>query len=208
MATGAFFPSIQPCNVFFDLQLGSLSKIYSGVDENGRLKPLIPMDFEFSIQPDGNTQAVFSLFDADGTEIEPYIWQAKQQGPSGVASGSFRFGYTTPDVSSETIPFDLANYSVNVLDNSFGITVVTTPFLSPLISSNQIQGTFSQIFARISALHGVQVQPSHELGTSFVLERSTTAVNSTALTEMVYAKWQLSRMQILRSAYAKISFET
>jgi len=84
----------QPLIVFLELTMGGLNKIYYG--------PEIPVQLFYSDEPVPSIR--LTLFDVTCYEVEPAIWNSVDSN-TGIAGGSFRFGYLNGGKQSQEIEF-------------------------------------------------------------------------------------------------------
>lgn len=99
----------QPNNIFFDLEIGGLRRIYE--------MPQTPLALNVSLTPAIGRFSV-SLLDDSGYDVEPYLWGA--QGASGIPKGIVQWGYTGRlNVASPRIPFQLVRYAPTIGRNEF-----------------------------------------------------------------------------------------
>lgn len=154
----------QPLNVFFELKLGALERIYE--------YPNIPLSFELKFG--GNNKlglAVITLFDEVGLEVEPYIWAERVRGTK-VVEGTFKFGYTVPEgIESEEYTFHLHNYRPRYKDRTWSHTLycfVTS--LEVAMSSNQYCGTLEEIIDKMCSNYNWQKQINPPFGKEYMLD--------------------------------------
>jgi len=138
----------QPLNVFFDLQMGSLSETFRQAD--------IPI--ECTVKMKEVIEFQVSFLDLTGFMVEPHLWESAKQNKTGYPKGSLQWGFTQPDERSEMFPIEVPGYTVKFRKNAFGINVYGTVAMAPLGSSNPMHGTIQEICEKIQDLHEIDVE--------------------------------------------------
>lgn len=188
----------QDLNVYFDLTLGGLSKIYH--------LPNTPVEMEVRYSRNSAPQVKMALFDEAAAEVEPYIWQSRDP-DTGIAGGTLQWGYQgDANVSSEPQNFQLYNYKPSIVNRAFMINMygfITT--MTPMMSSNQMSGTITEILNQFSKTHNLDLTINPPFDPSKMQDTGTCNRNTTELQEMKHLK-QMSQPdwtyinQILRFA--------
>lgn len=168
----------QPLMVFFDLTLGNLQRIF--------VSPECPIDFEFKIAP--NPEVTFTLFDVTGFEVEPEIFNARDEA-TGIPGGSFSFGYLNGGKKSQSWSFQLEDVKTFFKGNSFAITFTGTTLLAPMVSTNQNSGTVQEILEKFCKDHNLQLIVNPEFGKSYMQDTGYNDDRSTEKREMMHHKW-------------------
>lgn len=167
----------QPLIVFFELNIGSLQKIYVG--------PEIPVAFKFVIEE--VPEVHFTLLDVTGYEVEPALHQSRNP-DTGIATGTFRFGYLNGGKQSKEWTFEVQNVMPKFIGDHFEIDVIGTICLTPMVSTNQLSGTLREILERVSEIHGMELKILPEFGTEYMMDVGYNDSKSTAMREMVHHK--------------------
>lgn len=171
----------QPLDTFFNLTMGGMSNIYQD--------PNIPIDFNLTIERGGSSNFEMTLFDWTGYEVEPNIWRSRDP-ITGIPGGTFSFGYKgKADVASDELSFQLASYGVKWNKGDFTVNMVGTSLLTPLISSNQYNGTIPTLLQDWCNIHGCTLNISPDLGTEYMQEIGVNNSNTTKRREMRHSKY-------------------
>lgn len=171
----------QPIQVFFDLKLAELEKIYDG--------PNIPVDLTFQHSYGG--VVTINLFDEAAWEVEPFIWKARDP-QTGLPGGTFKFGYkgTADGIESEEWPFQIKSYKPvwRATDNAFGISIVGTIALSPMMSQNPMSGTVEEVIKQFAKIYDMDYEIDPPLGSDQMIDQGICSRNSTAKKERIMQK--------------------
>jgi hypothetical protein len=171
----------QPLQVFFDLQLGGLERIYE--------RPNIPVSFSMHLSASGVIgDFQMTLFDEAGFEVEPYIWQSRNQ--SRFPEGRLKFGYkgSAAGIESEEYLFMSYGYKPTFEDNAFSINMFGTGHTGPISSCNPISGTVEQILKEFCRIHEMELEIDPPLGPQHMQETGRTNRDTTEPREMKHSK--------------------
>lgn len=175
----------QPLNVFFDLKLGGLERIFD--------YPNIPVSMHYHMDnfacAGGSLE--ITLFDEAAAEVEPYIWDARVP-PSEMPRGEIRWGYNGRiDFASEFIPFSIDSYTPVWRDNAFSIIIYATIYPEAHGSSYQYSGTVREFIADWAKNHSMdKVEFIPKLGLNHMKSIGDTDRDSTTPHEMLVYKLQ------------------
>ena len=171
----------QPLNVFFDLTIGGISKIYQNPD--------MPIRFEYFNSGDQNTVTI-QLFDETGFWVEPALWSSAQTGIGGAPGGYFQFGYQGKNPhKSQVYQFSAASIKPVKQDNSYVITIVGSLCQSIHTSANSINGTLKECLMQFAKIHNLQLNVVPEFEPHYMRDGGVTDSDSTALSERIFNKW-------------------
>jgi hypothetical protein len=172
----------QPLVVFFELNIGGLSKIFKSPDT--------PIALEFDLNSEGDGSVKISLFDETGLEVEPAIWQAQNENDSLIPEGTIQFGYQgTSNVVSQVYPFQVESYTLDTEANSMSLVINGTILYDDLTSTNQYSGTINKILQDLCADHKMTLNIDPEFGDFYMQDTGYTNKDSTALGPMIHMKW-------------------
>lgn len=172
----------QPLNVFFDLKMGGLEKIYE--------YPNTPIDFKVHYSLQNMVGLVeFTLFDEAGFEVEPYIWNSRDE-KTQTPGGTFKWGYTQPaGIESEENSFFIINYVPRYMNRAFYLTVYgMLTSQSVTTSSNHYSGTIENILKDVAKVHDLELKIDPPFGKEYMLDVGSTDRNTTERREKKHKK--------------------
>lgn len=171
----------QPLSVYFDMEIGGLSKIYS--------YPNIPVAMELTLPTKEAPTVVFTLFDEAAKEVEPYLWEGRDPA-TGYPGGTFQFGYKgEANVDSQKFSFAIQDVNPQYVNNAFSITIYAfITSATPITSSNQLCGTPEQILDQFCKIHKMELEISPPFGKDKMMDIGRTGRNTTEKQEMKFSK--------------------
>jgi hypothetical protein len=178
---------IQPCNIFFTLTLGGLTKTYV----NSPSGPQIPIDFRFETTVSGMPTVYMTLFDETGFEAEPAFWDsiANPTADNGMMKGKFQFGYQgkTPYMSDE-YTFFLTHFKPKESGNTHIIRMVGSVTSAAYMSSNPLNGTLDEVLQQFAKNENAQLNIDPPFGPHEMRDTGHTDKDSTDLVDPIFMK--------------------
>lgn len=171
--------SDQPLNVFYDFRMGGLEKNYTP-------DPHIPVECTVRMKEIIEFQLTF--YDETGFEVEPYLWMAAKDNPSGIPKGSLKWGFTQPDKASPEYPLEAASYSVKFRKNAFALNLHGTLSMGPLLSTNQVHGTVKEICEKIAEMHELDLDINPKFDPTKMMDAGYIDIDETQSRELRHCK--------------------
>jgi hypothetical protein len=159
------------------VSIGHINRIY--------VSPEKPIDFSFKLAP--YPEVRFTLFDVMGGEVEYALWNSRDP-VTGIAGGTFRFGYLDGKQSRE-YNFQVEHILPAFVGNAYQVTVIGTTLLTPMISNNMVSGTVEEILQELADIHDMDLMINPPLGESYMMDKGYNDQGSTAPREMTHHKW-------------------
>lgn len=185
MTTPIYLPfKGQPLNVFFNLEMGSLSKIYKD--------PECPVDLmvDLNTSSDQVGQFTITLFDQTGWEVEPHYWES-QKSPGDWANATIQWGYLGNDSNiSDLYKIECCGYTLDVQKASFGLSLHGRMSMAAITSSTPNGGTLEEIIKKFAKDNNWEYKGANPpFSTVHMMEYGSIERDSTEPTEMKHLKY-------------------